>query len=214
MRRARRPGQWPRIHAEAATQGTRPPVVHHSLGSSPHRKCSARADKAPYRAEGENGLNDGEKAKKMLGGGERRTGTRMTSGDSRATEAAKESHPQAARGVPVRSANLSSPGGEGAQSPDAPARLPTILRIKEIRTDEGARPSPWYPTYELARKEMYVKACSRAQAPRLQERHERANGYLRGAKTKPRRRPGQRRRRNVGLANAAVSGQLLPARVL
>jgi len=172
MRRARRPGQWPRMHAEASTQGTRPPVVHHSLGSSPHRKCSARADKAPYRAEGENGLNDGEKAKKMLGGGERRIGTRMTTGDSRATEAAKESHPQAARGFPVRIANLSSPGGEGAQFPDAPARLPTSLRIKGSLTDEGARPPPWFPTCELAHRKLYVKASSRAQAPRLQEGYE------------------------------------------
>src|SRR5882757_10571918 len=101
----------------------------------------------------------------------------MTTGDSRATEAAKESHPQAARGVPVRSANLSSPGGEGAQSPDAPARLPTNLRSKEIRTDEGARPSPWFPTCELAHRKIYAKLRSRAQAPRPQERHGEARGY-------------------------------------
>src|SRR5882757_4070868 len=107
----------------------------------------------------------------------------MTTGDSRATEAAKESHPQAARGVPVRIANLSSPGGEGAQSPDTPARLPTILRSKEIRTDEGARPSPRFPTCELAHRKLYVKVCSRAQVPRLQERQGRANGYLRGVET-------------------------------
>src|SRR5882757_3074830 len=152
------------MHAEAATQGTRPPVVHHSLGSSPHRKCSARADKAPYRAEGRKRLDSGEKARKnariIARMGERRTGTRMTTGDSRATEAAKESHLQAARGFPVRSANLSSPGGEGAQSPDAPAWLPTILWIKEILADEGAQPSLQFPTCELVHRKLYVKASS------------------------------------------------------
>jgi len=52
------------MHVEALPKAQGHPWCITASGAALIGKCSARADKAPYRAEGENGLNDGEKPRK------------------------------------------------------------------------------------------------------------------------------------------------------